>query len=202
MFDAAVTQANLNRVANAGLTVDGMAGPATFGALLARAGLRASVPLDHDLGVALVAHLDAYDINTPLRLRHFLAQAACETWAFTVLKERGDANYFHRYEGRRDLGNIQPGDGARYCGRGLLDTTGRANYHALATLTGIDCENHPELLEDPDNAVRSACVYWHSRGVNALADLNDIRGVTQAVNGGLNGLVDRTTFFERLGVIQ
>jgi putative chitinase len=202
MFDASATQANLNHVANAGLTVDGIAGPATFAALLARAGLNGSIPLGHDLGVALVAHLDAYDINTSLRVRHFLAQAACETFAFTVLKERGDAAYFQRYEGRRDLGNTQPGDGARFCGRGLLDTTGRYNYALLAGLTGLDCINHPELLEVPDNAVLAACIYWQHRNVNALADANDINGVTRAVNGGLNGLADRMTFFDRLGVLQ
>jgi len=202
MFDASTTQTNLNRVANAGLKVDGIAGPATFAALLARAGLRVVAPLDHDLGASLAAKLDSYGINTPIRVRHFLAQTACETWAFTVLKERGDAAYFQRYEGRRDLGNTQPGDGALYCGRGLLDTTGRYNYSLLADLTKLDCVNHPELLEEPDYAVLAACVFWQHRDVNALADANDIQGVTRAINGGLNGLADRMTYFERLGVLQ
>jgi len=152
----------------------------------------------------LSATLPTAEIDTPLRVRHFLAQAACETAAFSRLKESdgGNPHYFDRYEGNVNLGNTQEGDGARFCGRGLLDTTGRWNYTHLAKLTGLDCVNHPELLERPATAVVAAVKYWASRNCNAAADTNDIETVTREIDGGLNGLPDRQIFFKRLGVIQ
>ena len=200
MFDASTTQTNLNTVANAGLTVDGQAGAKTFLALLERAAGRVS-PLMPTLAALLATKLEEHGINTPLRVRHFLAQACCETDHFNTLVEYGGASYFAKYDGRRDLGNIQPGDGPRFKGRGLLQTTGRANYSALAKATGLDCVNHPELLQDPTNAVEAACLFWVARGVNAAADAADIKRVTLLINGGYNGLSDRMSFYERLGVI-
>ena len=205
MFDATTTQKNLNSIAGAGLVVDGHAGPKTFAALLHRAAQRSlNVATVAALSESLAERLDAQAINTPLRVRHLLAQAACETAGFTRLVESdgGDPHYFDRYEGVRMLGNTQPGDGARFKGRGLLDTTGRYNYGVLGRETGKDLVNHPELLEDPDKAVESACLFWARKGVNAAADAADIRRVTLLVNGGYNGLADRMTFYERLGVIQ
>lgn len=202
MFNATNTQKQLNAVANAGLATDGIAGPATFAALMKRAAGSLS-PLASTLAPILVAKLDAHGINTPLRVRGFLAQACAETDRFRTLVEYGSASYFTRYDGRKDLGNLQPGDGARFKGRGLLQTTGRANYAALATATGLDCVNHPELLEDPANAVEAACRFWVSRpGLNAAADAADVKRTTLLINGGYNGLTDRQTFFNLLGVIQ
>lgn len=199
MFDAHVTQSAL--VAKGyPLAVDGHAGPLTFAALLCRAELvMHATPLVTALGAELAVQLDAAGINTPLRVRHFLAQAACETAGFTRMREIASGA---AYEGRVDLGNTHPGDGVKYPGRGLLDTTGRYNYTVLAGITGLDCVNHPELLEQPHNAVLAAVMYWNRHGVNTYADANDIRGVTHAVNGGYNGLDDRVTYFNRLGVIQ
>lgn len=200
MFDAHATQRNL--VAKGySLTVDGVAGPKTFAALLLRASQRAAanVPLAPALGAELATQLDAAGINTQLRVRHFLAQAACETWGFTRMVELASGQ---AYEGRRDLGNTQPGDGALYKGRGLLDTTGRYNYETLERLTGIDCVNHPELLEQPHQAVQAAISYWMFKSVNVAADANDIHRVTFLVNGGYNGIADRQIYFDRLGVIQ
>lgn len=199
-MDATATQ---NALVAKGFTlnVDGKAGPKTFAALLCRAAGPGKTPTTLMIAVAtsLAGQLEPGGINTPLRIRHFLAQAACETWAFKTLREDSDG---HAYEGSRVLGNTQPGDGLRFIGRGLLDTTGRWNYQQLHALTGLDCVDHPELLEVPDKAVLAAVSYWNSKHVNAWADKNDIRGVTFAVNGGYNGLSDRQIYFDRLGVIQ
>lgn len=203
MFNARNTQTALVKLGYP-LAVDGALGPATMGALLQTASKRGTLALGPAIAAQLVARCAEAGVDTPLRLRHFLAQTACETAGFTRLKEGdgGDPSYFNRYEMRRDLGNTRTGDGARYCGRGLLDTTGKANYAALAALSGLDCVNHPELLEDPANAVISALEYWKSRNCNAPADANDIRQVTLRINGGYNGLSDRLIYFNRLGVLQ
>lgn len=198
MFDGTATQQRL--VAKGfHLTVDGVLGPLSFAALVQRAhGPSGNVPLAQALGTALAAHLDSGEINTPMRVRHFLAQAACETWGFTRMKEVSDGS---AYEGRASLGNTQPGDGLRFIGRGLLDTTGRWNYQHLHDLTGLDCIAHPEVLEMPDPAVQAAVSFWNSAGCNAAADANDIETVTRKINGGLNGLSDREIYFMRLAVI-
>jgi len=203
MIDARPAQTALVKLGYQ-LTVDGNLGPKTMGALLQTTSKRGALPLGPALAANLVARMGEADISTALRLRHFLAQTACETAGFTRLKESdgGDPSYFNLYEMRRDLGNTRPGDGARYCGRGLLDTTGKANYARLAALSGLDCVAHPELLEDPANAVASALAYWKDRNCNAPADANDIRQVTLRINGGYNGLSDRLTYFNRLGVLQ
>ena len=206
MFDAHNTQLALNHVANAGLVVDGELGPATLAALLRHASQRplSQLALVPAIAAAMATGLEVDDINTPLRLRHFLAQTACETAGFTRLVESdgGDPNYFKRYEGNRNLGNTLPGDGAKFKGRGLLDTTGRWNYGELAKLTGLDCVVHPELLEEPENAMLAAGCFWVERKCNEAADASDIKLVTIRVNGGTNGLADRMTYFGRLGVIQ
>ena len=204
MFDGRSTQRNLV-TAGFDVKVDGVLGALSFAALLVCASARPpwKVPSAPAIGAALATGLETAQINSPLRLRHFLAQAACETFGFTRLVESdgGDPNYFARYEGMKALGNTEPGDGARFKGRGLLDTTGRWNYGELARETGLDCVNHPELLELPADAVEAATLFWQKRGCNAAADANDIRRVTFLVNGGYNGLQDRQTYFGRLGVI-
>jgi putative chitinase len=200
MFDGTATQRNLAGRGFA-VTVDGALGAKSFAALLARAHSPVASPpstLMLALGVALASRLDPAGINTPLRVRHFLAQAACETWGFTLMAEKASGMV---YEGRRDLGNIYPGDGARFKGRGLLDTTGRWNYQHLRDVTGLDCMKRPEVLEQPDAAVLAAVAYWRNAGANKPADANDILQVTKVVNGGTNGLADRKIYFDRLGVI-
>lgn len=100
-----------------------------------------------------------------------------------------------RYEGRKDLGNTEPGDGFKFRGRGLIQTTGRANYAATGEALGIDLLRDPTLLALPENAARSAGWYWQSRGLNALADLGDFRRITLRINGGTNGLADRQALY-------
>lgn len=137
-----------------------------------------------------------YEINTEQRVEHFLAQAAHEADGFRTLTEyaSGDA-----YDTRTDLGNTpqKDGDGRRYKGRGIFQTTGRTNYAAAGKAMGIDALVHPELLATPRYAVWSACIYWKSRKLNALADKDDLRAITKKINGGLNGLADRQKYLER-----
>jgi putative chitinase len=130
------------------------------------------------------------DVTTPLRVCHFLAQAAHESDRFRTLEERGGPAQFARYEGRADLGNTEPGDGARYHGRGLFQLTGRANYR-IGRMLSVDLEGRPELALDPRISVQIAFAYWRDRKINAAADRDDTGRVTQLINGGANGLADR-----------
>lgn len=142
-----------------------------------------------------------YSIDTPDRLAAFLAQVGHESGRLRYVREIwGPTPAQSRYEGRADLGNTQPGDGKRYMGRGLIQTTGRANYRATrdglrAFVPGVpDFEAHPDLLEQPRWAALSAAWYWHSRRLNALADGADdaaFVAITRRINGGVNGLADR-----------
>ncbi len=133
-----------------------------------------------------------YAVTTPLRVCHFLAQAAHETDGFRTLEEYGNAAYFARYEGRRDIGNTQPGDGARFHGRGVFQLTGRANYRRYGALLGLDLESAPELAKDPAISLAIAFAYWREREINAAADADDVVRVTRLINGGRNGLAERT----------
>src|SRR5919205_2169524 len=136
--------------------------------------------------------LAKYDINTSLRLQHFMAQIAHESAGFRYLREVwGPTPAQTRYEGRKDLGNTQPGDGFRFRGRGFLQVTGRANYRRVGAAMGLDLEAHPEKLEEPAVALESACIYWRDHRLNALADKDDLRAITLRVNGGLDGYDNR-----------
>lgn len=132
-------------------------------------------------------------INTRLRQATFLAQIGHESGSLVYSKELGGTSYFAKYDGRKDLGNTQTGDGARFCGRGLIQVTGRANYAKCSqTLFGDDrLLKNPEFLEQPDWAAKSAVWYWSTRNLNALADQDRFTDITKAINGGTNGLEDR-----------
>lgn len=132
-------------------------------------------------------------INTRLRIAAFLAQVGHESGSLVYSKELGGPTYFSKYDGRRDLGNTQPGDGAKFCGRGLIQVTGRANYKTCSqSLFGDDrLLDTPELLEQPEWAVRSAVWFWTSRSLNNLADADRFTDLTRRINGGTNGLADR-----------
>ncbi|WP_212590530.1 glycoside hydrolase family 19 protein [Williamwhitmania taraxaci] len=136
-----------------------------------------------------------FEISTPLRIRHFIAQLAHESGSFQYVREIASGN---AYEGRKDLGNVNAGDGVKFKGRGLIQITGRANYEkcSLALFGDRRLLDNPELLELPDNAVKSAAWFWQSHGLNALADKDDIRAITKRINGGYNGLVDRMAFYD------
>lgn len=138
----------------------------------------------------------SFNIDTPLRQAHFLAQLGHESGSLRYVREiaSGEA-----YEGRRDLGNVCPGDGVKFKGRGLIQLTGRANYESFDFYiagNGILLE-HPEKVEQPDLACLVAGWFWDVNDLNALADRDDIVRVTRRVNGGQNGLQDRMEFLNR-----
>ena len=140
----------------------------------------------------------ANDIDTPQRLAAFLAQVAHESGSLRHVLELADGD---AYEGRRDLGNTEPGDGRRFKGRGLIQCTGRANYRRLtAWLAGHDCpdfEAFPDALTEPRWAAWSAAAWWAHNGCNEIADSGDVVALTRRINGGTNGLDDRTQRWRR-----
>src|SRR5204862_773156 len=97
------------------------------------------------------------------------------------------ANYGPGTTAGQQLGNTQPGDGARYHGRSFLQLTGRANYRRYGQKLGVDLEGNPELALDPDISARILATYFLDRGIPAKAAAGDWQGVRRAVNGGLNG---------------
>lgn len=149
---------------------------------------RASLFLD-----PLNATMTEFFINTPARQASFLAQVAHESGQLRYVRELASGE---AYEGRKDLGNTEKGDGVRFKGRGLIQLTGRVNYISLMLALDIDCLNHPEIVEDPINACRSAGWYWKTRGLNELADAGNQVAITKRVNGGLTGLNERLAYFE------
>lgn len=148
---------------------------------------------------ALTKAMTGGQINTRLRIAAFLAQIGHESGSLVYSKELGGASYFAKYDGRKDLGNTQPGDGAKFAGRGLIQVTGRANYLAASkALFGDDrLLKNPELLEQPEWAAESAVWFWSSRNLNALADADRFTDLTKRINGGTNGLEDRKTRYRQ-----
>ncbi len=148
-----------------------------------------------------------YDIiggrNEMLRASHFLAQVLHESGRLRYTREVwGPTRAQQRYEGRADLGNVQPGDGYRFRGRGLVQLTGRLNYRAAsagmrAEGYDIDFEERPDLVAEEPWAALVAGWYWAQRGLNAVADRDDARTITRKINGGYNGLADRMRLLER-----
>ncbi|MGV3623967.1 MAG: LysM peptidoglycan-binding domain-containing protein [Archangium sp.] len=131
-------------------------------------------------------------INTPKRQAAFLAQLAHESGQLRYFEEIASGA---AYEGRRDLGNTQPGDGVRFKGRGPIQLTGRHNYRIAGQALGIDLENNPTLAARPDIGFRIAVWYWNSRNLNAQADAGNFDAITRAINGGYNGKADRDRYW-------
>lgn len=158
------------------------------------AGPRAAVFL-----VALNDAMAEFGINTPARQAAFLAQVAHESGSLRYVEEIASGR---AYEGRGDLGNVNPGDGIKFKGRGLIQITGRANYRACSAALFRDTRllDHPEQLEGVVAACRSAAWFWQSRSLNTWADAGDdaaFRKITRTINGGFNGLADRIAYYER-----
>lgn len=138
--------------------------------------------------------IEIASLNTALRQAHFLAQNAHESDGFKTTVEYASGK---AYEGRKDLGNTKPGDGVRYKGRGLIQVTGRYNYRAMGKALGQDFEDDPTMAAEFPWAAETAAVYWRDKNINRYADRNDIKAVTRAINGGLNGLADRQQYFNK-----
>lgn len=99
------------------------------------------------------------------------------------------------YASRMGNGLENSGDGWRYRGRGLMQITGKNNYAATGKAIGADLLNHPELLEQPEQAAMSAAQYWASNGLNELADAGKLESITRRINGGMNGHDERLRFY-------
>lgn len=173
---------------------------------------------------ALVNVLPEYDINTPRRVAAFLAQCAHESGGFRTLKEnlnyRADsllkvfpkyfktlteAQQFERkqdkianrvYANRMGNGTESSGDGWKYCGRGLIQLTGKNNYKAFADSVNMDLDEIPDYLGTFEGAVKSACWFWKTNNLNQWADKDDILIMTKKINGGTIGLDDRKKHYE------
>lgn len=152
-----------------------------------------------ELAPAVNQCLEKYQINTPLRIAHFLAQVMHESGGFHYLREIwGPTDAQSGYEGREDLGNTQPGDGKRFMGRGLIQLTGRANYTRLTQAMNVDFLSKPQLLEQSPYAVLSSGWFWHvEKNLNPIADRDDAKTITRRINGGLNGYDDRLEYLHR-----
>jgi putative chitinase len=173
---------------------------------------------------ALERCLPDYDINTPSRVAAFVAQCAHESGGFKFLKENLNykaeslvkvwpryfpnidiaRQYAHNqeaianraYGGRMGNGPEASGDGAKFCGRGLIQLTGRSNYQAFADSIETDIEDVPEYLATFEGAVQSACWFWETNNLNQWADKGDILTLTKKINGGTLGLADRQKHYE------
>lgn len=138
-----------------------------------------------------------FDISpSPLRMAAFLAQVAHESGELRWEEELASGK---EYEGRKDLGNIHPGDGVKFKGRGLIQVTGEFNYQACSrALFGDDrLLETPQLLDEPAGACRSAGWFWKTHNLNQLADQQDMRGITRRINGGYNGMDQRLAYYKR-----
>ena len=129
----------------------------------------------------------------PLEKAAFMARIDHETGGFRYMKELGGPEYFTRYDGRQDLGNIYQGDGYRFRGRGYVQLTGRFNYTRVGPLVGADLVNFPDVACREDVAARIAVIFWtrnkvpDGRSISQAAKDGDIDAVIRGVNGGTNG---------------
>jgi putative chitinase len=173
---------------------------------------------------ALSEILPEYEITTPQRVAAFLAQCAHESGGFVFLKEnlnykaaslrRVFPKYFPddaiaaQYAGKGEMianrvyanrmgnGPEESGDGFRYCGRGLIQLTGKNNYTFFAGSLDIPVEEASEYLQTFEGAVQSACFFWEQNKLNQWADAGDILTLTKRINGGTIGLEDRQKHYQ------
>jgi len=153
---------------------------------------------------ALNVALPRWEIDKPRRMAAFIAQVGHESGELRYVTELGSDRYLARYDTGSlalRLGNTPQadGDGQLYCGRGLIHITGRDNYEACSRALFGDARllAQPQLLELPRWACESAGWFWHSHGLNALADRSEFNRITRLINGGLNGLESRLKFWAR-----
>ncbi|AYG09539.1 glycoside hydrolase family 19 protein [Pseudomonas fluorescens] len=154
--------------------------------------------------LALNAAMLHRHITGPKRMAAFIAQVGHESGELRYVRELGGEHYLSKYDTgalAARLGNTPDadGDGQKYRGRGLIQITGRRNYLACSrALFGDERLLHfPELLEQPQWAAESAAWFWHSNGLNELADQDQFTTITRRINGGLNGLEHRQQLWEK-----
>lgn len=168
---------------------------------------------------ALRDNLPEHEIDTQYRIAAFIAQCAHESANFKILRENLNyrAESLRRvwprhfptdeiaqtyakqpekiankaYANRMGNGDELSGDGWKFCGRGLIQLTGRNNYQLFADSIGYDIDELPEYLVTFDGAVKSACWFWSTNKLNQWADQGDIKTLTKKINGGTLGLDDR-----------
>lgn len=151
----------------------------------------------------LSAGMAFYMIDTPRRQAPFLANVGHESGRLQYTTELwGPTAAQKGYEVRKDLGNTVAGDGPRFRGHGLIQTTGRANHAAArdrlrARFDGVpDFVEQPERLAEPQWAALSACDYIDMRGLNAVADTGNFKEYVRRINGGFNGMADREALYD------
>jgi predicted chitinase len=150
-------------------------------------------PADRELYLPYIQKaMDEFGINTAQRQAEFLAELAHETAELSHLQE--DPRFGQSYEYRKDLGNIEPGDGPKFIGRGGFQVTGRTNYKKFGEQLGIDLIANPEKAATPEVAFRVAGATWQSFGLNEVADQSNTTYIRRRLTGGLNGL-DRVTVY-------
>lgn len=126
--------------------------------------------------------------------KYFPTDAMAAEYAAKPNKQEAIANLV--YANRMGNGGPETGDGYRYCGRGLIQLTGKTNYTWFAASLGIPVEEAAEYLQTFEGAAQSACWFWETNNLNRFADANDIKGLTKAINGGFIGLEDRIKHYE------
>lgn len=147
--------------------------------------------------IELYQCLRTFDITTQSRLRHFISQCSHESNGGRWMKEFASGN---DYEGRKDLGNNQKGDGPRYKGAGFIQVTGRYNYQQFANyikdpkvMNGVDyvSQKYPFTISG---------YWWMLNEMNDMCDKGaTCRQVSTRVNGRdpANGLADREKYYKR-----
>ena len=172
---------------------------------------------------ALNKILPDYDITTVNRVAAFLGETYVESAGYTALHENLNYTaqslcrvwpshfsadiadqYAHNperianraYAGRMGNGDEASGDGYRYCGRGLIQLTGKNNYQMFADSIQTPVEQIPDYLNTFEGAIQSACWFWENHNLNAAADSGDITHMTKIINGGTLGLADRTERYQ------
>jgi putative chitinase len=116
--------------------------------------------------------------------------------AYAAMPNKQEAIANRCYASRMGNGDEQSGDGFRYCGRGLIQLTGKNNYQLFAESLEMNVEDVPAYLATFEGAAQSACWFWESNNLNRFADVGDIKGLTRAINGGYIGLEDRIKHYE------
>lgn len=147
----------------------------------------------------ILRYAQEFDINTPLRWAHYLAQIAHESAELRYSEEIASGKAYDTGKLAIKLGNTPEadGDGKKYKGRGLIQVTGRANYEAYKQYCGFDVVERPELLAKPVGAIRSSMWFWKTKGLNELADRDEFTAISKRINGGTNGIEDRRKYLAR-----